>query len=1251
MRKVLLVAVITAVVLLGGLLIAPSFVDWNVYKGQVTNQVRASIGRDLAIDGDLSLTLIPRPTLVASGVRVGNIEGASATEMIRLRTALVRVALAPLLRGQIAIDSVVLVQPQISLERLADGRVNWAFAKRADDSAPADTTQALPAADGGFTLPPIAFNNISIENGTIVFRDASTGDIRRFERINATVAAGSLQGPFRAVGTMSALGVSLSLRAEIGRLAEDRAIPVSAGVDVDDLGVKVEFSGFFSGFPIEPRLSGRLTGEASNPGAALSRVLGVSLPDLPDTDLTFVGDLSANPVELAVNGIEMALGQSNATGSIDVSLDPEPSVSIAIGISRLDLDGLLAARAVADTDGAEAAQGTSGEAPIQIVPGARSAEEFALPQDIAVAVEAAVDAIIYRGSIVRQVRLAGELANGELTISQASAQLPGGADVTLFGFITTADGEPVFDGQIEANADNLRGLLSWLDISTDGVPADRLRKMELTADIRATPAQLTISNTDAQIDLSRIRGGVAVALRARPGLGIGFSIDKLNLDAYLAKPAPQSAPAEPPAEPATETARPGGEAEPAPGIDLSGLAFLDTFDSIVQLQVGRLTYKRIPIQGISFDGTLQGGTLELRQASVADLAGATFSGSGKLTDLGGATPSINVDISLDSDNAGRFLEAFGMAPTDRSGPVRINATISGDTDELNIGTDIQLQGLNLRADGKLTDLGRGLTYDVRLDARHDSATALVAQLTGGPGAGADPGPVRVTGRVVGDMATADLDLTGQIGPGEVTVSGALGDLTTAPMADLKVTAVYPDLQQLVRLFSPAYAPALTELGEFRLVADMRYEPPGVTLSGLQGAVGPVALQGDATLTFGGERPRLTAKLSTSEIIADWFLAPVAGVLSPAAAPADPTAATAAGQPATTPRWSSEPFDLAALQALDAEVAITAPGLSYTGYDVDQPQIMVTLDDGTLALKQLSGKAFDGDFSISAELDGSDNAATKILLSITGADAAKLAAATKSGRDAQRTGSDVVGGVLELLFPVSAIALQSGTIGADFALATAGRTEFELVSNLNGSGEVAFTDAVIEGFDVCSLSAQLDDINGVESILGLALSVEGGTTAVNDFTIRFNVVDGIASLPPQQLNADCATGQFSGSVDLPRWLVDLRANVAFPEHPDFPGVVVEEKGALDSPNVRLVNLNEVQQYLVARAAQAVVRQLIPDNVAEPAPVAAPEQPVAATEVQEQPPVAVPEQPAPEDQPTEEAPADPFIKLLDALIKSR
>ena len=1245
LRKVLLVAVITVVVLFGGLLIAPSFVDWNVYKGQVTNQVNAATGRDLVIDGDLSLTLVPRPTLVASGVRVGNIEGASAPDMIRLRTALVRVALAPLLQGQIAMDSVVLVQPQISLERLADGRVNWSFTPEVE--AEGTSTEPAPE-DGGFRLPPIAFNNINIEDGTIVFRDARNGDFRRFEKINATVAAGSLQGPFRAAGSLNALGVPFDLRAEIGRLAEDRAIPVSAGIDAGDGDVNAEFSGVLSGFPIEPRLSGQLSGGGSEAASLLGGLLGDGVGDLAEADLALAGELAATPAGVAVTGIELTLGESRATGTVSVALEPDIAANVTLNVSRLDLDALLGEPA-ADAESGESGQAES--APIQVVPGAQASGGFVFPDSVEISMDATVDAIIYRESIIRQARLAGQLTNGELTISQASAQLPGGADVVLFGFVSTADGSPVFDGQVEASADNLRGLLSWLDVETEQVPADRLRKMELTADIRATPAQLTISNADAQIDLSRVRGGVAVALRERPGLGIGFSIDKLNLDAYVDEPV--ATPDEPTApEPTTdEEASNATTGAPPPGLDLSGLSFLDTFDSIIQFQIGSLTYRRMPIQGVNFDGTLQNGELEIRQANIVDLAGSTLNVTGKLTALGTATPAASMAVTLQSEEAAPLFDALGLG-SPSSGPVKLAANVTGNASEFTLDTNLLLQGLTLQAGGRIADLVTNPSYDLQLEVSHDSTATLLGMLTNA--AGADLGAVQIDGRVQGDLATANLELKGQFGPGELNISGDLADLRDNPAADLQLDVAYPDLQRLIRAFRPDYRAALTELGEFRLASAARYEPAGVTLSGLQGAIGPVALQGEASLTLDGDRPRLVANLSTSEIIADWFLAPVAAVGSSAPGSADAETGSPGAQQNVS-RWSSDPLDLAWLRAFDAELTVDTPGLSYANYSVAQPQVMLSLNDGQLQLERLAGKAFDGDFSMSAEIDAQEKAAAKILVSVVGADAAKLTEAAQSGR--QSTGeSDVVGGVLELLFPVSAVKLQSGTIGAELAFEAAGASELELVSNLNGSGELTFSNAVIDGFDICRLSAQLGDINGVESILGLALTADGGTTTINDFVGRFDVVDGIADLPRQQLDAQCALAEISGKIDLPRWFVDLGADLTFPEHPEFPGIEIEERGSLDAPNVRLVNLNEVQQYFVGRAAEGLLRDLIPDDVVEPAPAPAVEQPATAE-------VPAPEQPAASETPATpepaveapeqapESPADPFIKLLDTLIKNR
>jgi hypothetical protein len=116
-----------------------------------------------------------------------------------------------------------------------------------------------------------------------------------------------------------------------------------------------------------------------------------------------------------------------------------------------------------------------------------------------------------------------------------------------------------------------------------------------------------------------------------------------------------------------------------------------------------------------------------------------------------------------------------------------------------------------------------------------------------------------------------------------------------------------------------------------------------------------------------------------------------------------------------------------------------------------------------------------------------------------------------------------------------------------------------------------------------------------------------------------------------MTADCATVDFAGSVDLPRWLIDLQAKALFPQHPEFPGVIVEQKGQLDTPNTRLVNSNQVQQYIIARSAGSILRKLLPETEQQPAPAQ---------------PGSTQSQPAPAPEPVEQ-----FRNLLDDLIKGR
>ena len=65
MRKLIgvlfgLILLVVAIVLVG-----PNFIDWNGYKEEVSRRVKEMTGRDLAINGNIRVAVLPAPALVA----------------------------------------------------------------------------------------------------------------------------------------------------------------------------------------------------------------------------------------------------------------------------------------------------------------------------------------------------------------------------------------------------------------------------------------------------------------------------------------------------------------------------------------------------------------------------------------------------------------------------------------------------------------------------------------------------------------------------------------------------------------------------------------------------------------------------------------------------------------------------------------------------------------------------------------------------------------------------------------------------------------------------------------------------------------------------------------------------------------------------------------------------------------------------------------------------------------------------------
>jgi hypothetical protein len=152
MRQFLKIAAITIVVIcsLFALTLALlSAFDWNRAKPWISDKVSAATGRSFAINGDLSLSwqrpphadvgwqrFIPWPHLRAQNVVLGNPDWATTgPDMARIRQVDFTIDPFALLHKTVAVQSLVLVAPNLVLEQGAGKRANWQFQHEDKQSA------------------------------------------------------------------------------------------------------------------------------------------------------------------------------------------------------------------------------------------------------------------------------------------------------------------------------------------------------------------------------------------------------------------------------------------------------------------------------------------------------------------------------------------------------------------------------------------------------------------------------------------------------------------------------------------------------------------------------------------------------------------------------------------------------------------------------------------------------------------------------------------------------------------------------------------------------------------------------------------------------------------------------------------------------------------------------------------------------------------------------------------------------------
>ena len=165
---------------LGVVVVVANLVDPNEYKPNIEKVVKTELNRDLAIQGDLSLSFFPWIGVTIHDVSLADREGFGQGPMVSLSQADVRIRLMPLIKGQVEVDTVLLRQPTVMLTINEDGQTNWQDIvevlggnnESGSGQSSADDVQQVGAGIAGLVV-----EGVSIEKGNITFDDKQAGQL------------------------------------------------------------------------------------------------------------------------------------------------------------------------------------------------------------------------------------------------------------------------------------------------------------------------------------------------------------------------------------------------------------------------------------------------------------------------------------------------------------------------------------------------------------------------------------------------------------------------------------------------------------------------------------------------------------------------------------------------------------------------------------------------------------------------------------------------------------------------------------------------------------------------------------------------------------------------------------------------------------------------------------------------------------------------------------------------------------------
>ncbi|MGM0645236.1 MAG: AsmA family protein [Thermodesulfobacteriota bacterium] len=422
-----LIAIFLGGVLLvvGGAVIFLMTYDYNGLKPQIEAAVKKQTGRELTLDGDISLDLGLNPALVVQDASLANAEWGSKPQMAKVGRFELQLALLPLFQRDIQVQRIVLRDTAILVENNTEGVSNLALqapnaTQGGDEAQSAKDSQQDSQSQKG-QLPGLRLDNVLVETAAVEMRDAQGETVASFtvDRLRLQAQADqSIQ--FDLEGQFNAQAFSVSGTAGALNQALDAQANWPLDVDMQAGEASVQLKGQIRDLFAQRGVT--LDLEADLPDTkALQRLLGQEVPVAgPIACSATLTDTAAKQFHVA--DLALRQGENEITGSADLALDSPLSVQAELASPRLDVSTIFKKASSSGSEGSATTQEKGGE---DSRDAKRIFSDTPLPWEALEKIDAQLhfqaDALVVPRLMFSDVVLEASVKNGLLEISQLTA--------------------------------------------------------------------------------------------------------------------------------------------------------------------------------------------------------------------------------------------------------------------------------------------------------------------------------------------------------------------------------------------------------------------------------------------------------------------------------------------------------------------------------------------------------------------------------------------------------------------------------------------------------------------------------------------------------------------------------------------------------------------------------------------------------------------------------------------------------------